>query len=104
MSSSSLAAYPFQEPTPAALLLLAAYLVLLNLSELVAQRALAAGLLGPVFVGAVFGAPLADWLPGEWMATFEVVGYLGLMLLVFEGGRRGSSQSRSTADSYFPLD
>jgi Kef-type K+ transport system membrane component KefB len=38
-----------------------------------------------IIVGAIYGAPLAAWLPVEWQASFTALGYLGLILLVLEG-------------------
>lgn len=36
-------------------------------------------------VGIVFGPPLANILPQDWQQTFLALGYLGLVLIVFEG-------------------
>ncbi|KAK1147123.1 hypothetical protein N8T08_001862 [Aspergillus melleus] len=34
----------------------------------------------------VYGTPLADILDSEWQRTFLAVGYVGLILIIFEGG------------------
>jgi predicted MFS family arabinose efflux permease len=41
--------------------------------------------LGQILIGIVWGSPLAEWLHVEWQETFVVVGYVGLLLVVFEG-------------------
>ena len=33
----------------------------------------------------VYGAPLAGILQTQWETTFSVLGYLGLILIIFEG-------------------
>lgn len=41
--------------------------------------------LGELFVGMIYGAPLADILEQDWEAAFTAVGYVGLIILVLEG-------------------
>ncbi|KAG8977986.1 Hsp70 ATPase ssc1, partial [Tulasnella sp. 427] len=45
-----------------------------------------AGLLGNLAVGIIFGTPLSGLLQPDWETTFWLLGYVGLILLVFEGG------------------
>lgn len=40
---------------------------------------------GELLVGLIYGAPLAGILLEDWQATFTAVGYLGLIIIVFEG-------------------
>lgn len=37
-------------------------------------------------VGSVYGMPLASILRDIWQETFLVIGYIGLILIIFEGG------------------
>lgn len=41
---------------------------------------------GELAVGLIYGAPLAGILEDAWQSAFTVVGYLGLVILVLEGG------------------
>jgi len=45
-----------------------------------------AGIIGPIAVGIIYGAPLANILEHNWQETFLAVGYVGLILIIFEGG------------------
>jgi hypothetical protein len=58
---------------------------LLQVFRHVADWLFSAGLLGEIAVGIVLGSPLAGILDAAWEATFMVVGYLGLVLIVFQG-------------------
>lgn len=45
-----------------------------------------AGIIGPIAVGIIYGQPLANILEHNWQETFLAVGYVGLILIIFEGG------------------
>ena len=45
-----------------------------------------AGIIGPILVGIIYGTPLADILEHIWQETFIYLGYIGLILIIFEGG------------------
>ena len=45
-----------------------------------------AGIIGPIAVGIIYGAPLANILEHNWQETFLAIGYVGLILIIFEGG------------------
>lgn len=77
--------FSYHDPAIADLLVLSSYLYLLNVFEWIAQYVLSAGLLGQILLGIIYGSPLAEWLDVAWQETFVVVGYLGLLLIVFEG-------------------
>lgn len=51
----------------------------------IADRLLYAGLLGEIVVGIIFGKPLGAILHDSWEQTFLALGYIGLLLIVFEG-------------------
>lgn len=73
----------YEEPSLPHLLTLLSFLFLLQLFRGAAERVLKAGLLGEIAVGVIYGT--AGILPVQWEQTFLVVGYLGLVLIVFEG-------------------
>lgn len=75
----------YHDPPIASLLILSNYFYFLNLFGWAFEWLLSAGLLGQILIGIVWGSPLAEWLHVEWQETFVVVGYVGLLLVVFEG-------------------
>jgi Kef-type K+ transport system membrane component KefB len=77
---------PYEEPTTVQLLTLASFLVLLPTFQRVFQRVFYAGLLGPLVLGIIYGIPLTNILLRAWQEAFLALGYVGLILLIFEGG------------------
>lgn len=77
--------FAYHEPSTSATLILLSFLYLLNLAGWLLQTTIGAGLLGQIFIGIVFGTPLAGWLPATWEDAFVALGYAGLLILVFEG-------------------
>lgn len=92
--------FGYHDPSTQNLLIASSYLYLLNVFEWIAQHVLSAGLLGQIAIGIIFGSPLAEWLDVDWQRTFVTFGYIGLLLLVFEGG---ISTSLGTLTSLLPL-
>jgi Kef-type K+ transport system membrane component KefB len=78
--------YAYVEPTIISLLILSSFIYLLNVARSIAHRLFYAGLIGEILVGIIYAAPLANILKTEWEQTILDFGYLGLLLLVFEGG------------------
>lgn len=74
----------FKEPSITTLLVLISFLYFLQVSRKTADRLFGAGLLGEIAIGVIYG-PVAGILPEAWLEPFLVVGYLGLILIVFEG-------------------
>ncbi|KII87178.1 hypothetical protein PLICRDRAFT_163156 [Plicaturopsis crispa FD-325 SS-3] len=68
------------------LLSLASFLYFINVAESLLSHLLHAGLLGPLFVGIIYGSQAADLLSVDIQSTFITIGYIGLILLVFEAG------------------
>ncbi|KAI2780460.1 Sodium/hydrogen exchanger family-domain-containing protein [Daldinia loculata] len=77
---------PYHEPSIIQLLVLSSFLLALNAIDAVLDRALYCGLVGQVLIGVAWGAPGGNWLTSELQVTIVQLGYLGLVLLVFEGG------------------
>jgi Kef-type K+ transport system membrane component KefB len=77
---------PYETPSIVQLLTLGSFLVLLPAFKLMFKRLICAGILGPLVLGIIYGVPLAGILAREWQEAFLAIGYLGLILLIFEGG------------------
>ncbi|KAJ7050445.1 Cation/H+ exchanger [Mycena amicta] len=67
-------------------LTVSSFIFLINVGDAVLAHLLNAGLLGSLIVGIVFGPDAADILPPSLIDSFTVIGYLGLLLIVFEAG------------------
>lgn len=78
--------FPYHEPGVVELLILLSFLFLLNVVRNVADYYLYGGIIAEITLGMVYGEPLAGILPVNWEGTFTVLGYLGLIGIVFEGG------------------
>ncbi|PWN34702.1 uncharacterized protein FA14DRAFT_167294 [Meira miltonrushii] len=76
----------YEAPSLQVILTLSALLFGINVLHDVIDDLLHVGLLAQLILGAVFGAPLANILPSEVQKAVQALGYLGLLLLVFEGG------------------
>lgn len=84
---------PYHEPILTKILSLSSLIITLNASRYLLDHWLYCGLLGEIIIGFVWGL----WLDQSAQQTIQSLGYLGLILLVFEGGLGISpSQVRST--------
>lgn len=83
---ASVAALPYQEPTIETILILSSFLFLLNVINNVLDRLIYCGLIGQVLIGVAFGTPGAKWLHNGTEQIIVDLGYLGLILLIYEGG------------------
>ena len=79
-------ALPYHEPDIVTFLILTSFLLLLNLIGYGLDRIIYCGLLGQIFIGVAWGTPGGRWLSTATQEVFVQLGYLGLILLVFEGG------------------
>lgn len=75
------------------LLTLISFLFFLSFSDWLAGVILRAGLIGQIIVGLIYGVPIGNILPLDWQETFIALGYLGLILIVFEGRQRRPSRA-----------
>jgi hypothetical protein len=82
------ASLAYHEPGVVIILTQSSFLLLLNVSNFVLDHGLYCGLLGPVFLGVAFGTPGAKWLGTEAEHVIVQLGYLGLLLLVYEGQKQ----------------
>lgn len=81
----SQAAFAYEEPTIATLLNQASFLLALNVINVCLDRILYCGLIGQLFMGILWGTPGAKWLSGDAERVIQQLGYLGLIMLVYEG-------------------
>lgn len=79
------ASLPYQEPDIVTILIQASFLLVLNITNFLLDRAVYCGLIGQIFIGVAWGIPGAKWLSTEAEETAVQLGYLGLLLLVYEG-------------------
>jgi len=67
------------------ILIIVSFFFFLSLAEWVSAKIIRAGIIGQIAVGIIYGEPLANILKGPWQETFLAVGYIGLILIIFEG-------------------
>ncbi|KAL5046567.1 hypothetical protein BDW71DRAFT_207359 [Aspergillus fruticulosus] len=76
----------YHEPSIVQILVIISFFLFLSLAEWVSAKIIRAGIIGHIAVGIIYGRPLADILEIEWQETFITLGYVGLILIIFEGG------------------
>ena len=82
MMESSLA---YHEPSLETLIILSSFLLLLNAVDHVLDSLIYCGLVGQIVVGMAWGTPGFGWLERSIEDAVMQLGYLGLILIVFEG-------------------
>ncbi|KAF2630339.1 Sodium/hydrogen exchanger [Macroventuria anomochaeta] len=93
VASENAASLPYHEPGIVLILVFSSFLLLLNVINAILDGVLYCGLLGQVLIGIAWGTPGAKWLSAEVEENLVQLGYLGLILLVYEGGLHTSFQS-----------
>ncbi|KAI0125092.1 sodium/hydrogen exchanger family protein [Xylariales sp. AK1849] len=78
--------YNDKEPGITEILINSSFLLVLNLINSVLNRTLYCGLVGQVLIGVAWGTPGGTWLSPELEDAVVHLGYLGLIMIVFEGG------------------
>ncbi|KAK6431865.1 hypothetical protein LTR95_011968 [Oleoguttula sp. CCFEE 5521] len=84
--ASNTPALSYHEPSIQTLLVLSSFLLLLNFLNFVLNRLLYCGLIGQILLGILYGTPGANWLSLEVQVSVMQLGYIGLLLVVYEGG------------------
>lgn len=84
-SSGDTASLPYHEPSIATILIIASFLLSLNAVNYVLDRIVYCGLVGQLFIGVAWGTPGANWLSAELQHAVVQLGYIGLILIVYEG-------------------
>ncbi len=82
MNASALS---YHEPGIVTILTLSSFLLLLNIINYALDRVAYCGLIGQILVGIAWGTPGANWLSDDVQHPVVQLGYLGLILLVYEG-------------------
>lgn len=85
MPSDTLASLPFHEPPIATILVQSSLLICLNVVNAILDNVLYCGLVGQILLGIAWGTPGANWLSSNVERAIVQLGYLGLLLLVYEG-------------------
>ncbi|KAL4787015.1 Sodium/hydrogen exchanger family-domain-containing protein [Aspergillus varians] len=83
MADSSFA---YHEPSISTILNQTGFLLVLNLVNTCLDKLLYCGLIGQLFIGILWGTPGAKWLDRDTETVIQQLGYLGLIMLVYEGG------------------
>ncbi|KAJ9482566.1 hypothetical protein VN97_g10862 [Penicillium thymicola] len=77
---------PYHEPGTVDILIIVSFFFFLSLARWVSAKVIQAGIIGQIAVGIIYGVPLANILEHNWQETFITLGYVGLILIIFEGG------------------
>ncbi|KAJ3529401.1 hypothetical protein NM208_g9781 [Fusarium decemcellulare] len=83
----------YHEPSITVIAILSGFLLLLNLINYGLDKIAYCGLIGQVALGIAWGTPGAKWLSREVEDAVMQLGYLGLILIVYEGGLATSFKS-----------
>jgi hypothetical protein len=83
--SDNASSLPYHEPGIVTILTQTSFLLLLNVVNTALDKVLYCGLLGQVLIGIAWGTPGTKWLTVTAEETIVQLGYLGLILLVYEG-------------------
>ncbi|KFY19330.1 hypothetical protein V493_08013 [Pseudogymnoascus sp. VKM F-4281 (FW-2241)] len=77
---------PYHEPDIVTILIQSSFILILNVVNTLFDKLIFCGLLGQVFIGVAWGTPGGKWLGQEVEEVIVQLGYLGLILLVYQGG------------------
>lgn len=84
-SAAHSASLPYLEPEIVTILVQSSFLLLLNAVNYILDTVVYCGLIGQIFLGIAWGTPGAKWLETNVEDAIVQLGYLGLLLLVYEG-------------------
>lgn len=85
MADGSASALPYHEPPVTTILILSSYLLLSNVVNYALDKIIYCGLVGQVLMGVAWGTPGAKWIDPAVQESIVQLGYLGLIVLVYEG-------------------
>lgn len=83
--ATDVAALSYHEPNIVTILILSSFLLLENAINYAFDRLLFCGLIGQIAIGVAWGTPGAGWLSRDVQTAIMQLGYLGLILIVYEG-------------------
>jgi NhaP-type Na+/H+ or K+/H+ antiporter len=75
----------YHEPSIISILTLISFFFFLAVAEWLADKIIRASLIGHIIVGLIYGVPIGNILALDWQETFLALGYIGLILIIFEG-------------------
>ncbi|KAH2987178.1 hypothetical protein KXW58_007482 [Aspergillus fumigatus] len=78
-------ALAYHEPGIKTILIQTSFLLALNWVNTLLDKLIYCGLIGQLLIGIAWGVPGANWLELDVQKTIQQLGYLGLLLLVYEG-------------------
>lgn len=78
-------ALSYHEPSIVTIIVLSGFILLLNIVNWGLDKLVYCGLIGQVFLGIAWGTPGAKWLTTAVEDAVMQLGYLGLVLIVYEG-------------------
>jgi hypothetical protein len=84
-SSENTASLPYHEPGIVTILIISSFLLLLNAVNYALDRIVYCGLVGQLFIGIAWGTPGTNWLSANLEHSIVQLGYIGLILIVYEG-------------------
>lgn len=93
--ASSQDALAYHEPGIQIILMQSSFLLVLNWVNALLDKLIYCGLIGQLLIGMAWGVPGANWLGLDVQKTVQQLGYLGLLLLVYEG----KSNAEGSADA-----
>ncbi|KAG8854867.1 Hsp70 ATPase ssc1 [Tulasnella sp. 330] len=76
---------PYDQLHAVDVLIISSFIYLLNVARNVSAYLLCAGSIGLIGIGMLYGTPIAQLMHLEWQKTIHDLGYIGLILLIFEG-------------------
>ena len=79
------AALAYETPGILTILIWSSFFVVLNVINVLLDKAIYCGLVGQIFIGVTWGKPGGNLLEDEAEKIVVLLGYLGLILLVYEG-------------------
>lgn len=85
MAQDYVAALPYHVPAISSILIQSSFLLLLNIANFLLDQLILCGLVGQVLLGMVCGSPGGKLLDTATEEVIVQLGYLGLVLLVYEG-------------------
>jgi len=83
--STTPASLPYEEPGIETILVYSSFLLLNNAVNYILDRFIYCGLVGQLFIGVAYGTPGGRWLTVEAEEVIVSLGYLGLIMIVYEG-------------------